>query len=162
MEIVLSKFPKTLEAFKSMPELDFTSPFHVTVLFIAAICIYPENKNECFRMIDVLRGPQKLTAMEKQYIHNRMMGKSEYIGRSYLVGSTPENDYLPTPPFRVIVEGKCDTYIESGYAKLYVKSGGAAHSRPITLRKKGDDWFLWEYGELLADIYKPTSTDPWL
>lgn len=162
MEIVLSKLPRTIEEFKSMPELDFTSPFHVAVLFIAAICIYPENKNECFRMIDILRGPQKLTAMEREYIHNRMMGKSVYIGKSYFVGSAPDNDYSPALPHRVIVEGNWDTYIESGYAKLYVKNGGAVHSRPIKLRKKGDDWYLWEYAELLADIYKPMSTDPWL
>ena len=162
MEIVLSRLPRNAEEFNAMPELDFASPFHIAALFIVALCIYPQNSSECFRIIDILRGPQKLSPMERQFIHNRMIGKSLYIGKSYLNGATPENDYAPTLPYAVGVESNWDTYAVNGYAKLYIRTGGADKPRPIELRKKGEDWYLWEYTELFADIYKPTSTDPWL
>lgn len=110
MQIVLQTLPKTALELESMPEIDLTSPFHVAALFIAAICVYSENKNECFRMVDVLKGPQKLSAMEKQFIHTRMMGKASYIGKSYFAGATPENDYTPILPHTVSYLGDPKVY----------------------------------------------------
>lgn len=161
MQVVLQTLPKTAAELKAITEMDFTSPFHVAGLFIAAICVYSENKDECFRMVDALKGPQKLSAMEKQFIHNRMMGKADYIGKAYFAGAVPENDYTPALPHTVIVAEKPDTYSEAGYATVYIRTGGADFPRTLRLRKKGEHWFLWEYAEILADIRKPVSSDPW-
>ena len=161
MQVVFQRLPKTAEDLISMPELDFTSPFHVAALFIAAICSYSENRDECFRMIDVLKGPQKLCAMEKQFIRDRMMGKSDYIGKAYFAGASPENDYTPVLPYTVIFEENPDVYAEAGYATVYVHTSGADSPRPLKLRKKREYWFLWEHAGLLIDIHKPGSFDPW-
>ena len=161
MQVVLQTLPQTASELKSMPEMDFASPFNVAALFIAAICVYFENKDECFRMVDILKGPQKLNVMEKQFIHERMMGKAQYIGKSYFTGAIPENDYKPVLPHAIIFEETPETYAEDGYATLYICTGGADLPRPLRLRKKGDHWFLWEYAEILADIRKPLSSDPW-
>lgn len=161
MQFVLQTLPKTAAKLKSMTEMDFTSPFHVAALFIASICVYSENKDECFRMIDVLKGPQKLNVIEKQFIHDRMMGKARYIGKSYFAGATPENDYSPALPYTVPVEENPDAYEEDGYTTVYIRTGGADFPRPLRLRKKGEHWFLWEYTEIFADIRKPIFSDPW-
>lgn len=161
MQVVFQTLPKTAAELISMPELDFTSPFHVAALFISAICVYPENKDECFNIVDVLKGPQKLSVIEKQFIHRRMMGKSRYIGKSYFAGALPENDYTPALPHTVIIEERPDSYAEAGYATIYIRTGGADMPRPLTLRKKGENWFLWEHADILADIRKPVSSDPW-
>lgn len=161
MQVVLQTLPKTALELKSMPEMDFTSPFHVAALFIAAICVYPGNKDECFRMVDVLKGPQKLSAMEKQFIHNRMMGKANYIGKSYFAGAAPENDYAPTLPYTVVVDENPDSYAEDGYVKLFIHTGGADSPRLVKLRKKGGSWFLWEHARLFSDIRMPRTQDPW-
>lgn len=89
------------------------------------------------------------------------MGKAQYIGKSYFAGAIPENDYTPVLPHTVIVEEKPDTYAEAGYATVYICTGGADLPRPLRLRKKGEHWFLWEHAEVLADIRKPVSSDPW-
>jgi hypothetical protein len=39
-------------------------------------------------------------------------------------------------------------------------SGGADSPRQIKLRRKGEQWFLWEQF-LLPDIRKPESSNPW-
>ncbi len=161
MQVVFQTLPKTAEEFISMPEFDLTSPFHVAALFITAICAYHENRDECYNMIDELKGPQKLGFMEKQFIRQRMMGKSEYIGKAYLAGAAPQNDYTPELPYTVIMEETPDTFAEVGYATVYVHTDGADSPRPVKLRKKGKDWFLWEHTGLFIDIYKPFSSDPW-
>lgn len=53
-------------------------------------------------MLDFLRGPRPLNGIDKQFIRDRFRGK-EYLMRSYLVGSTPENNYTPVQPYRVTV-----------------------------------------------------------
>lgn len=160
MQVMLQTLPRTAEEFVSM-QVDFVSPSHVAAFFIVAICSYSENRDECFKMIDILKGPQKMTTMEKQFFCNRMMGKSGYIGKAYFEGAKPDNDYTPKLPYTVFVEENQDTYSEAGYATVYVKNGGAESPRPLKLRKKGKHWFLWEYTGLLADIHKPISSDPW-
>lgn len=42
----------------------------------------------------------------------------------------------------------------------YIRSSGADSPRPIKLRQKGNQWFLWEQ-YLMPDIRKPKSADPW-
>ena len=56
------------------------------------------------------------------------------------------------------------SYINDGYAVLYLKSGGADAKRPITLRiKKDGNWVLWSDSILgiLSDIRPPEKDNPW-
>ncbi len=161
MQVMFQTLPKTAEEFISMPEFGFTTPFQVAALFIVAICAYPENRNECYNMIDALKGPQKLSGMEKQFIRDRMMGKAEYIGKAYFTGATPENNYTPDHPYTVVVEESANTYAEHGYAKVFLRTNGADSPRPVKLRKKGENWFLWEHTGPLSDIRIPRAQDPW-
>ncbi len=161
MQVRFQTLPTTADAFRSMPEFGFATPFQVAALLIVAIHAYPENKDECYNMIDALKGPQKLSAMDKQFIRDRMMGKSEYIGKAYFSGATPENNYTPTVPYTVVVEESIHTYAEEGYAKVFIPTTGADTPRPVILRKKGEQWFLWEFPGLLSDIRKPKADDPW-
>ncbi|NLE56696.1 MAG: hypothetical protein GX617_17315 [Lentisphaerae bacterium] len=161
LQVMFQTLPKTAEEFISMPEFGFTTPFQVAALFIAAICAYPENRDECYNMIDALKGPQKLSVMEKQFIRDRMMGKAGYIGKAYFTGATPENNYTPDRPYTVVVEEDPYTYAEAGYAKVFIRTSGADSPRPVKLRKKEEQWFLWEHAGLLSDIRRPRAQDPW-
>jgi hypothetical protein len=144
-----------------MEELDFTSPHSVAAFFIAALCSYSVSREGCLHMIDALKGPQRLNTMEKQFIHYRMMGKASYIGRAYLAGAAPENDYTPDLPYTVVLEPNPATYEEDGYATVLIRTAGADRPRPLKLRQKAGQWFLWEYTSLFGDIQKPVSFDPW-
>ena len=147
-EITLNSLPKTLDELKAMPQAALTVPEEVAALTVAALALYPENPAETEKMLDFLRGPRPLNGIDKQFIRDRFRGK-EYLMRSYLVGSTPENTYSRTQ-------------FVDGYLTLYVACSGADSPRPLKLRNKPStgQWFLWEQ-QLLTGIRIPQVADPW-
>jgi hypothetical protein len=111
-------------------------------------------------MLGYLKGPQPLSAYDKQFIADRFRDK-DYVPRSYFVGAVPQNDYTPAEPYTINISENPYSYQEQGYAKLFIQSGGADSPRPVQLRKAKDGkWYLWEQF-LLADIRVPESSDPW-
>ena len=154
--------PKTLEEMLSLPEAQLHSPEAVAGLTVAALNVYPENKEECFRMLDYLRGPRPLSNFEKQFIRDRFMDGHDYIPRAYLVGASPGNNYTPQRPFRIDIRPSASQIAEEGYKKFDVYTAGADTPRPVTLRYKPstDQWFLWEQS-LLVQVKTPVKDDPW-
>jgi hypothetical protein len=161
MVVTFSSLPKTPEAFMAMPEFNFSTPCQVAALYVVAICVYPKDKDACYSMIDAIKGPQKLSPREKDFIRDRMRSKAEYIGKAYFKGATPQNNYTPTLPYSVDVNETPHTYNTEGYATVYIKTAGADSPRPVQLRKKGSEWFIWEHGGTLSDIRVPAAQDPW-
>lgn len=161
MNIIFKTLPLKSNDYKSMEEFNLNTPFQTAALFIVAICAYHEDKDAAYEMLDMLKGPKKLTEQDKRFIRDRMRDKSEYIGKAYLQGADSENNYTPEPPYTVNVIENPYSYSQDGYAKLFISTKGADSPRPIELRKMGGEWFLWNYSSLLSDIRKPKSADIW-
>ena len=160
--ITWNSLPKNLDEMKALPQADLKSPEGTAALTVAALCVYPENAEECYRMLDFLRGPRPLSNMEKQFIRDRFMDGKNYLARSYFKGATPKNEYKPDVPFTLVFSDSAAQIAEEGYKILNVKSGGADSPRSITLRNKPStgERFLWEQ-MLLAGIRIPESQDAW-
>ena len=161
--VVFSDIPETLAGFSALPQAAMSSPFDTAAMVVAALCIYPLNKDESIAMLNFLKGPQPLSPREISFIADRMAqnNKAGFIGASYFNGATPQNNYMPSEPYTVVVSDGPYSYQEEGYAVLKLKSGGADHPRDVKLRKAKDGkWYLWEHG-LLVDIRQPESTNPW-
>ncbi|WP_022820297.1 DUF6935 domain-containing protein [Fusobacterium russii] len=160
-EIQLKSLPKNLKELKSLEQAKLSSPQDTAACYIAAICRYPESQEDAMEMIEFLNGPTELTAYDKQFYKDRLREK-EYLPKSYLKGSSPENNYSPTKPYTVIISSNPYSYEQENIVKLFVKSSGADSPRPITLRLKPStgEWFLWDQA-LLAGIRVPASSDPW-
>ena len=159
--IVFGTIPKTLEQFKALPQIAMSTPFDTAALAIMAFCVFPVDKELCYRMIDYLRGPRPMNGMDKQFISDRFRDK-DYVPRSYFTGATPANDYMPTEPYSITVQTDPHSYDAESIAKLFVTSGGADSPRPIQLRlAKDGKWYLWEYSSVLLGIRVPESTNPW-
>ena len=45
--------------------------------------------------------------------------------------------------------------------RLFLRTPGADSPRPIRLRRKGDQWFIWDYPGILSGIRIPAKEDPW-
>lgn len=158
--IVFADIPESLDAFKSLPQAALATPFDTAALTVVALCLYPENRELCYEMLDYLRGPRPMNGMDKQFIADRFSDK-DYVPRSYFEGAVPENDYMPTVPYAVKVKSDPHSYDEQGIAKLFIPSGGADNPRPIKLRQAKDGkWYLWEQF-LLTGIRQPESSNPW-
>lgn len=160
VKITFSALPDSYEGFIALPEAKMDNPFSSAALTVLAFCFYPENKDLSLQMLDFLRGPRPLSVMDKQFIADRFRDK-DYVPRSYFVGATPQNNYLPSEPYSIVVSENPYSYQNEGYATLYVTSGGADSPRSVQLRlAKDGKWYLWEQ-YLLADIRKPESENPW-
>ena len=139
-EITLERLPATVEELAAMPQAALTVPEEVAALTVAALARFPENQEDAVRMLDFLRGPRPLNGIDKQFLKDRFRGK-EYLMRSFFAGSSPENNYTPSMPYRVVVS-------ENPYSRSQLK-------KPST-----GQWFLWEQ-QLLAGIRIPAAADPW-
>lgn len=149
--------PKSVAELESLGTLE--SPFETAALTVLALAHYPENKEVAIEMINYLKGPQKMVPYDLQFLRDRFMDKT-YIMRSYFEGSSPENNYQPSIPYTVSISDNPYSYDQEGYAKLFITCTGADSPRPIVLRKKGSQWFLWEQ-LLLTGIRIPKQDDPW-
>ena len=154
-----SEIPSTLDELKSLPEAKLETPFMTAALTVLALCRYEKDVNSAIEMINFLKGPVDLTEYDKQFLRDRLRGKS-YVPRSYFEGTSPENDYTPSVPLTIKVFEYAYSYSEDGYAMLEIRSSGADSPRQIKLRKKGNEWFLWQQ-YLLPDIRTPKKDDAW-
>ena len=159
--VTLQALPRTLAEMQAMPQADLQSPYGTAALTIAALCRYGESVDDCVQMLDFLRGPRPLSPMDKQFLRDRLVGKA-YVPISYFEGTSPQNDYTPSVPYRITV--KKNPYSEQGedFLTLYVHSSGADSDRIVEVRRKPStgQWFLWE-AKCLSDIRVPVSADPW-
>ena len=162
MKITFEKLPTTLEEMKALPQAAMKTPEDTAALTVAALCVFPTDREACYAMLDFLRGPRPLSTFEKQFIRDRFMDGKDYIARSYFDGATPANNYTPAQPFTLSLERNPAPIAEEGYVRIDARSGGADSPRQITLRIKPStgEWFLWDQ-MLLGGIRVPASQDPW-
>ena len=160
VSVVFDAMPQTLAAFKALPQAEMKTPFDTAAMLVAALCVYPANKAEAFAMINCLRGPRPLAPREESFIGERLRDK-DYLPASYFIGATPQNGYVPTEPYTVIV---CDgpySYTTENMANLLLQSSGADEKREVQLRlAKDGKWYLWEH-KLLPGIRQPEAQNPW-
>ena len=161
--VTLSKMPANLAELKAMPEGALKEPQHAAALTVAALCMYPVDKEASFEMLNYLHGPRGLTPSDRQFIADRFMDK-DYVPRSYFAGATPDNNYEPSEPYTIkfFENPYARDNIDEGYLTLQIESGGADSPRQIRLRTKPStgEWFLWEQF-ILSDIRPPKAADPW-
>ena len=161
-KVTLSSLPSSVEEMRALPEFDRKDPFVIAALTVAAFCVYPVNKDIAIGMLNDLKGPSPLSAMDISFIRDRFMDGKDYLPHSYFEGATPDNGYEPAALIIPVKEQPNSRDAENTIT-LYLISGGADSPRPITLRQKPStgEWFLWEFRGILAGIRVPKSQDPW-
>lgn len=156
-----SRLPQTVEQLQSLPEASLDSAFKTAALVMAVLCHYEQNPEACFEMLNFLKGPEQVSGYERQFIGERLRGKT-YIPRSYFNGATPENNYQPTSPYTIAIYENPYSFDNANWAVMWVKSGGADSPRQIKLRQKPStgQWFLNDI-QCLSEIRVPVEADPW-
>ncbi|MBE6834696.1 MAG: hypothetical protein E7515_00410 [Ruminococcaceae bacterium] len=157
--ISIERIPENVEQLKEMSACSLTTPFQTAALAVAVLCNYEKDVEKTIEMINYLKGPAELSNLEKQFLRDRLVEKA-YVSRSYFKGTSPQNDYALPDTLEIEVSDNPYSYDNEGYAVLYLKSSGADSPRQVKLRRKGDNWYLWEI-LFLSDIRVPASLDPW-
>lgn len=155
------ELPETLAQMQALPESALDTPYKTAALAVCALCCYAVDEENGRQMLEFLRGPKgSLSPYEKQFLKDRFSGQ-QYVPFSYFDGAKPENDYRPDEPYKITFYSDPYSFGNEGYAKLNVRSGGADSPRQIQLRRKGNQWFLWEQF-VLVGIRQPASQDAWI
>ena len=153
------RLPESLDELKDLSEATLDTPFKTAALTLCALCAYSKDEEVGKEMLNWLKGPQPLSNAELQFLKERITGRT-HVPFSYFAGAKPDNDYTPDEPFTLTISDNPYSYQNQNYAVMHLKSGGADNPRQIKLRKKGNQWFLWEQF-VLVDIRAPKSADPW-
>jgi len=152
--------PESLAEMQALPQAALTDPFQTAALTVCALCVYPADKAIGTEMLNWLRGPRPLSAMDISFLSDRFR-EGHHVPFSYFAGATPANDYTPNQPFTLTIEAGPYADANPGYKKLHIKSGGADNAREVVLRQLGDGrWMLWDQF-LLVSIREPKSANPW-
>ena len=161
-QITWNELPKNLEELQALPQADLKTAEGTAALAVAALAVFPTNREECYRMLNFLRGPRPLSVFEQQFIRDRFMDGKDYLVKSYFKGATPANNYTPDVPYVLEFNDSAAQFAEEGYKRFDIRSGGADTPRQITLRLKPStgEWFLWDQA-ILVGIRVPASQDPW-
>ena len=139
---------------------DFTNPKHTAALFIVALKKYVENPEVGIEMINVLKGPQPLGKMDISFLKDRFSDK-KYLPDSYFRGATPANNYTPSQPYTLEFFDDKLPQNDENYIRVFIRSGGADSLRYVLLRRKQNEWFIWEYPGIVMSIRTPAAADPW-
>lgn len=151
------KMPDSAEELRSVA--NFSDPKHTTALFLVALKKYVKDSQAGLDMIEVLYGPRKISDADKNFLKERLRDK-KYLPDSYFEGASVDNDYTPSTPYQIVLYDDTLTYAE-GYIRVFVSSKGADSKRYVTLRNKGNDWYIWEYPGIVTGIRLPASQDVW-
>lgn len=145
--------------FAALLEKNRTDVYFVAAATVIALCNYRKDPEKCFRMLGFLKNPaEPVSVYEKQFLRDRLGGK-EYKPFSYLKGSEPSNSYTPNEPYVVRVMSNPElSFIDDGWARIFLHSSGADFDREMKLRRKRSTggWYLVEQ-MLLSDIREPMS-----
>ena len=153
--------PESLAQMQAMPEASLDTPFKAAALTLCALCAYAAEPSIGIEMINFLRGPGgPMSNYDLSFLKDRFSDAGVYIPFSYFAGATPQNDYTPSEPFTFTFRAGPYAYQNEGYAKLDITSGGADSPRQISLRQKGNQWFL-DQQFLMVGVRKPKCLDPW-
>lgn len=157
------RIPETVDELKALPQANLQNPFGVVALVILAMNNFNKDLDKCKEMLTFLKGPGTLMNQEISRMNDQLKGK-DYLMRSYFEGTTPENNYKPTEPYKITVFDHPNSYDneKDGYVTLWVKSSGSDSDRQVRLRKKQStgEWFLNEE-YLTPGIKTPQEADPW-
>ena len=151
--------PKSLEEMKALKEASLDTPFKTAALTVCALCAFADDQQVGIDMLNFLKGPQPLANRDIQFFTD-CFRENKYVPISYFKGAVPKNNYTPDQPYSITIHTNTNSYQTEGYCTLWMKSGGADSERQIKLRKKGDQWFLWEQF-VMVGIRKAAADDPW-
>ena len=161
MKSVFDTLPETFEQFSTLAQGKLSQPENTCALFLLALDLYTKDKDAGTPAINLLRGPRPMNGFDAQFIRDRLRDKA-YLPLAYFDGATPSNSYTPTKPYTLqCIADSRPQDVEAGYVRLFLKTAGADSPRPVKLRQKGNEWFLWEYSSILSGIRIPASQDPW-
>lgn len=153
--------PESLAEMQALPEASLDTPYKTAALTVCALCAYAAAPEIGKEMLNFLKGPAPLSGYEISFLNDRFRD-GRHVPFSYFAGATPENNYIPSVPFKVTIFSNPYSFQQADRATLHLNSGGADNPRQIKLRLKPSEgkWYLEEQ-MIMVGIRTPKAADPW-
>ena len=164
--ITIEKIPSTIEEFIQLRKQKAKNPEGGAAMFCLAMKIYSDNKElgeKCFVSIadrSELRTGNTYKGYTLSNWRTIRSASLRYplIANSYILGSSPENAYTVTLPYKyVFTTGKYSGNPATGKIKIFVACSGADSHRPIHMvRNDKGIWKASKWSSLYAGM-KPVK-----
>lgn len=149
--VTIKEIPSSIEEFIKLRDQKATTPEGGAAMFCIAMKIYMDNKDlgeKCFVAIaDKSELKKGDTYKEYTLINWRTIRSASeaypLIAKSYIQGSSPENGYEVSLPYKYkFLSGKYSGDPSTGKTKIFVECSGADSARPIHMTK--NDKGIWK------------------
>lgn len=170
--VKVNAIPDNIEDFLELRDQIAESPEGGAALFVVAMLMYTKDKtigNHAFTIASDRSLLKETSDGYKGFAPGRNMASmiknyfapKPYIAPSYIVGTSPKNDYkLPSSPYKVALTRNTYSTQSNGDIKVFVACSGADSPRPVTLRKNNRGvWKVVNYSSLFVGIRKLDTTD---
>jgi len=167
--VQVNHIPQSIEEFVAVRDQVAQTPQGGAAVMALALLLYAQDETlgrQCLAVaVDRERlqeGPKgykgwELRVADSQLIHSQVAGRA-YMLCSYIKGATPENGYeLGSAPYEFeFSDNPYSGDVESGQYKVFAHTSGAAHPRPVTVRRNNRGlWKAYEWSSLLMGVIKP-------
>jgi hypothetical protein len=171
MAVQIPLLPVSVEQFLDLRDRIAATPEGGAAAMVVALLAYAEGKQlgqECLacavarsRLVDGAQGykGRQLSNASLQRIDAQIRGR-DYLLRSYVSGTTPENGYLlSSPPYTIeCLRNPHSGDPASGKCKVFVVSSGADSPRPVTLAvNENGIWKAMEWSSLIVGVRPPNE-----
>jgi hypothetical protein len=173
-EVVVDKLPATIEEFIALRDKLAVTPHGGAVMDVLASILYTQNQALGLQAITVATDMKWLEAdksgkgfkgfipwnAEQGRLKERLLYGREYVARSYVQGTSPENGYtIPAGPLKFKIREQANSVIDPNNIKLFVFCTGADSPRPMALKKNDKGlWKAYEWSSLQVGPRAPVST----
>ena len=167
--IKIDSLPESVDEFVELRDRVATVPQGGAAMMVVALFAYVKDEmlgRQCLAVAAsrerLEEGPKgykgwQLRASDVWLLHTQIKGK-EYVLRSYIEGTSPENDYeLPESPYTfTFTDNPHSGDPERGSFKVFVDSSGASSPRPVTVKRNDKGiWKAYEWSTLIVGVEPP-------
>lgn len=169
-DISIEEIPTDLDQFLELRDEIAQTPQGGAAMFVVSMLLYEQDPELGMKAFTISLDRQKLYKDNngyKGYMPDRTFQNNVksyfaprmYIGRSYILGTSPEKGYrLAESPHNMQFSTNIHSEQPDGSMRVFIKSSGADSPRPVTLKKNNRGiWKVSNYSSLFMGMRSPKA-----
>ena len=165
-QVNLKSIPQNIEAFTQTRNEIANSPEGGAATFVLAMILFEKDRKmgtdaltmvlDRSNLVESMNGYKGFSPGQSIKYHIGRFDSKSYWGRSYILGTSPENAYALPEQLNVETLRNATSEQSNGDVKIFIKCTGADSHRPITLRANDKGiWKAVECSSMFLDMRAP-------
>jgi hypothetical protein len=164
--ITLPCLPDNIDSFIEIRDEIAKSPEGAAAIFVLAMLVFEKDRKmgedaliivlDRSNLVESMNGYKGFSPGQSIKYHLGRFNSKPYWGRTYILGTNPENAYVLPSELLVETNRNSVSVQTNGDVKVFVKCTGADSHRPITLRANDKGiWKAVECSSMFLDMRAP-------